>query len=304
MGTLFVSWNVLNKCENNVELFCKGYFTNSLIFKNIILDGKKITVKYKILEIKFDKYLFKLHLALPINKNKIIFQYDYFKKVDENFGNIVTNNGIENFLTDVTTDQGSNDFLYFYGVNGKIEIQDGDFNSIFLNFDKKYLPYFWIFQSRGGWNDLNVNVLEPCNSGLKDIESARIQFTYSPPNHQDLVFVRGNLTFDVLTVIRCLNENENLKILIPILLEQRTSNFEIIFVDSGSTDGSLETIQNYVQSYENITLTCINKKDFTFGRSLNIGFKKSKGEIIFSLSAQCFPKNNYWLESILEPQKV
>ena len=107
--------------------------------------------------------------------------------------------------------------------------------------------------------------------------------------------------FDVSIVIRCLNENENLKILIPILLKQRTSNFEIIFVDSGSTDGSLETIQNYVQSYENITLTCINKKDFTFGRSLNIGFKKSKGEIIISLSAHCFPKNNYWLESILEP---
>ena len=178
-----VSWNVLNKCENNVELFCKGYFTNSLIFKNIILDEKKITVKYKILEIKSDKYLFKLHLALPINKNKIIFQYDHFKKVDENFGNIVTNNGIENFLTDVTTDQGSNDFLYFYGVNGKIEIQDGDFNSIFLDYDKKSLPYFWIFQSRGGWNDLNVNVLEPCNSGLKDIESARNQnLLYCPPN--------------------------------------------------------------------------------------------------------------------------
>ena len=40
------------------------------------------------------------------------------------------------------------------------------------NYDKVTLPYFWIFQTRGGWNNLNVNVLEPCNSGLKDIEEA------------------------------------------------------------------------------------------------------------------------------------
>ena len=40
------------------------------------------------------------------------------------------------------------------------------------NMTKTLLPYFWIFQSRGGWNNLNVNVLEPCNSGLKDIQTA------------------------------------------------------------------------------------------------------------------------------------
>ena len=41
-----------------------------------------------------------------------------------------------------------------------------------MKYDNKTLPYFWIFQSRGGWNNLNVNVLEPCNSGLKDIDDA------------------------------------------------------------------------------------------------------------------------------------
>lgn len=105
----------------------------------------------------------------------------------------------------------------------------------------------------------------------------------------------------VSVVIRCLNENENLKILIPILLNQTIDNFEIIFVDSGSTDGSLETIQKYVLSHEKITLTHIDKKEFTFGRSLNIGFQKSNGDIIISLSAHCFPMNNDWLESILAP---
>ena len=28
------------------------------------------------------------------------------------------------------------------------------------------------FRTRGGWNNLNVNVIEPCSAGLKDIEEA------------------------------------------------------------------------------------------------------------------------------------
>ena len=105
----------------------------------------------------------------------------------------------------------------------------------------------------------------------------------------------------VSIIIRCLNENENLKILIPILLNQTMDNFEIIFVDSGSTDGSLETIQKYVLSHEKISLTHIDKKEFTFGKSLNIGFQKSNGDIIISLSAHCFPSSNNWLKSIIAP---
>tara|TARA_B100000035_G_C21012464_1_gene560283 strand:- start:824 stop:1744 length:921 start_codon:yes stop_codon:yes gene_type:complete len=102
-------------------------------------------------------------------------------------------------------------------------------------------------------------------------------------------------------VIRCLNENNNLKTLLPILLQQSYKNFEIIFVDSGSTDGSLETITNYLEKNTNIKLFHIKKEDFTFGRSLNLGFSKANGEYIISLSAHCFPTSNIWLENIVSP---
>ena len=105
----------------------------------------------------------------------------------------------------------------------------------------------------------------------------------------------------VSIVIRCLNENKNLNILLPSLYNQTIKDFEIVFVDSGSEDGTLETISNYISKNDNIFLYHIRKDEFTFGKSLNIGFTQSKGEIIISLSAHCFPKNNYWLESILEP---
>ncbi len=108
------------------------------------------------------------------------------------------------------------------------------------------------------------------------------------------------MTAKVSIVIRCLNENQNLKILIPILLNQTERNFEIIFVDSGSDDGTLETISNYINKFENIYLYHINKNQFTFGKSLNIGFTESNAEIVVSLSAHCFPKNNMWLENIID----
>jgi len=44
-------------------------------------------------------------------------------------------------------------------------------------------------------------------------------------------------------------------------------DFEIIFVDSGSNDGTLDTISSYLSQYDNISLFHINKNEFTFGKS-------------------------------------
>jgi glycosyltransferase involved in cell wall biosynthesis len=67
------------------------------------------------------------------------------------------------------------------------------------------------------------------------------------------------LNKSVSIVIRCLNENDNLKVLIPILLNQNYKDFELIFVDSGSTDGTLETINKYILKSNNFFLYHIKK---------------------------------------------
>lgn len=172
-GELWSSnWEIINNTSTILEIQCFGYFSNSTITKKFELVDNKIFVNIDISQIKFDNYLFKLHLALPINKTKVEFDYESFKKVDNKFGNIVENNHLNDFLTPINANEGRNDFVYFYGLNSSIKIFEDNKNVCILEYDRETLPYFWIFQSRGGWNNLNVNVLEPCNSGLKDIQKA------------------------------------------------------------------------------------------------------------------------------------
>ncbi|MAV05170.1 MAG: hypothetical protein CMC31_05905 [Flavobacteriaceae bacterium] len=166
------SWNILDQTSSFLELQTKGYFTKAVIKKSFRLIENKLQVNYEISKIQFDEYLFKLHLAFPIENHRIEMNYDSYQKVDINSGNIVKANDISNFLSSISSDENKNDFVYFYGVSGPIQIFDSNDNACKLEYDKETLPYFWVFQTRGGWNNLNVNVLEPCNSGLKDLQTA------------------------------------------------------------------------------------------------------------------------------------
>ena len=165
------SWNIINFKKEYLHLQARGYFSSSYINKTFKLQKNKVKVTYSIENIRLQKYLFKLHLAMPINNSTLKFNFNKFEKVDKNFGNIIQGNNINPFLKNLRENQNSNDFAYFYGNGGLVEVIEE--NNIFkLSYDNITLPYLWIFQTRGGWNNLNVNVLEPCNAGLKDIDDA------------------------------------------------------------------------------------------------------------------------------------
>tara|TARA_B100000902_G_scaffold270789_1_gene256666 strand:- start:3410 stop:4255 length:846 start_codon:yes stop_codon:yes gene_type:complete len=171
-GELWSSnWNLLNVSDDFLELSCEGYFSKSAINKKFILQENSIKVLYEIENFKLNKFLFKLHLAMPINETLIDFKFSSFQKVDKQFGNIISDHDLSSFLNNVNENESKNDFAYFYGNDGLINITNSD-NKVRIKYDQTSLPYLWIFQTRGGWNNLNVNVIEPCNAGLKDIEEA------------------------------------------------------------------------------------------------------------------------------------
>ncbi|WP_072623057.1 glycosyltransferase family 2 protein [Spirulina major] len=69
-------------------------------------------------------------------------------------------------------------------------------------------------------------------------------------------------------------------------LNQCYQNIEVIVVDDGSTDNSRERIANF-----NDSITTVFKENAGQASTFNIGFKKSRGEIICFLDADdlCFP---------------
>ncbi len=99
-------------------------------------------------------------------------------------------------------------------------------------------------------------------------------------------------------VIRTYNEERYLTELLEKLRSQdcRLTDMEIVVVDSGSTDATLE-----IANRHDCLVTNIRKEDFTFGRSLNVGCDFAHGDILVFISGHCIPVENYWLDELVKP---
>ncbi len=98
-------------------------------------------------------------------------------------------------------------------------------------------------------------------------------------------------------VIRAKNEARWIGEALDAVFAQRFSGyFEVILVDSGSTDGTLEIVRRH-----SVHLIEIAPETFTYGRALNGGIAAARGDCIASISAHSTPTNEDWLERLLEP---
>ena len=102
----------------------------------------------------------------------------------------------------------------------------------------------------------------------------------------------------VSVVIRTLNEAVHLDELLQSIENQNTNGLthEVILVDSGSADGTLEiAIRNNCHIYH------IGRDEFSFGRSLNMGCEAASGDILVIISGHCIPVDEYWLQHLCQP---
>jgi len=97
-------------------------------------------------------------------------------------------------------------------------------------------------------------------------------------------------------VVRAYNEAAHLPRLLQGLRSQTLQDFEVILVDSGSTDDTVSIAQA-----AGARVVSIPPEEFTFGRSLNRGVQAAAHELVVIASAHVYPVYPDWLEALLRP---
>ena len=100
----------------------------------------------------------------------------------------------------------------------------------------------------------------------------------------------------ITILIRTKNEEKYIEETLRRIFSQRCKDFEVIVVDSGSKDRTLEIVNKFA-----IRLLKIPPEKFSYGYALNFGIKNAIGEVIINLSAHAIPANDKWLENLIKP---
>ena len=101
---------------------------------------------------------------------------------------------------------------------------------------------------------------------------------------------------EVSVVIPTLNAGKNFgQLLDGVASQDFDKPLEIIVVDSGSTDGTVEIARN------SRLVRLIEITNFTHGRARNIGAAGAKGSFLVFMTQDCLPADKHWLVNLLKP---
>lgn len=100
----------------------------------------------------------------------------------------------------------------------------------------------------------------------------------------------------VSIIIRAYNEEEHIGRLLTGISHQTVQDRQVILVDSGSQDATVQIASQYP-----VNIVSISPQEFTFGRSLNLGIKQAEADLLVFASAHVYPVYPDWLEMLLKP---
>lgn len=86
--------------------------------------------------------------------------------------------------------------------------------------------------------------------------------------------------------------------ILEAISQQKTNfDFEVLVIDSGSEDMTLEVINKF----ERVRLHQIPNEEFGHGKTRNLGAQIARGEYLVYLSHDAIPANEHWLEAMVTP---
>lgn len=96
-------------------------------------------------------------------------------------------------------------------------------------------------------------------------------------------------------IIRTNNEEKWIGRCIEKIKEQSYRSYEIIVVDTGSTDNTIDVVEKIIDRNNIVAY----QGRYLPGKALNVGCRRAGGEYLVFLSAHCLPVNENWLEQLL-----
>jgi rhamnosyltransferase len=100
----------------------------------------------------------------------------------------------------------------------------------------------------------------------------------------------------VSVIIPAKNEAQKIRPCLEAIFNQDlTQPFEVIVIDSGSTDGTVETISQF-----DVVLHQIAPEEFGHGRTRNLGARMARGKDLVFLNADATPCERNWLRRLVE----
>jgi glycosyltransferase involved in cell wall biosynthesis len=110
---------------------------------------------------------------------------------------------------------------------------------------------------------------------------------------------RNEVDKTVSVIIAAHNEKENLKKLVPLLLNQQYSPFEIIIADDRSTDGTDEFLHSIKDPRIKVLRIDQTPPDFNSKKyALTKAIESAKNELILLTDADCVPNNKFWIQQM------
>lgn len=107
--------------------------------------------------------------------------------------------------------------------------------------------------------------------------------------------------FPISVIVCAKNEEENVKKLLPLLLNQDYFNYEIVLIDDASRDETLEVFEEFEKLHKNIKIVKVENNEAFWGNkkfALTMGIKAAKNEHLLFTDADCYPTSDQWISEM------
>lgn len=108
-------------------------------------------------------------------------------------------------------------------------------------------------------------------------------------------------SFPISVIVCAKNEAENLRKFIPVILQQKYFDFEVILINDASSDETWEVMENFQFLDPRVKLVNVQNNEAFWGKkkyALTLGIKKAKHPYLLFTDADCTPETDQWIANM------